>query len=566
VRPEDFLHQVTDDDPDSWALVSTVLNIGLVEQLGKAPLDRVADVDAARALTRLVHRELEIYATQGTNTLDDDDIAIALRSLRAILRRLGAEFTPPFRDFGSFYRHWKRAGLSGTGSWAARRDYLDALFAPVLDKLDNIEAERAGTSHTTDIENRITEITRRRLLEGQDHLARQIMAAQAEADALVYTPDLTWSGGLDEVEFLSRLYDLDLLPSSDPRCATALEDIGRHRILNYDWDDDWVFRDERFGLATSDTKLLKFLALTLHPAARTDPLVVEHLHAFYNAALVHDGYEIVQVGEISGAPIFGHRTIGGGVSGDMKNLIFASIGPKPRIVVINAINNDFKITRNADKILIYDRPLSKASGLTWGHIVDWWRTQQQMPPTMSDFHVGYNLVERLAQAVAMTKSPGEELVFRTYYEQFFTRSDGPSYPALLPQVYLHLDPMTRKQRRQLREDDVVDFERMDFLLLLPQNVRVVLEVDGQHHYGLQDEQNPQRYIASVAQYAKMAKEDRALRLAGYEVYRFGALELTRDKAAAEQVICNFFNELFERHRIRSAGATPQSQRLSRRSG
>ncbi|TMQ89009.1 hypothetical protein ETD83_39445 [Actinomadura soli] len=161
-------------------------------------------------------------------------------------------------------------------------------------------------------------------------------------------------------------------------------------------------------------------------------------------ALVHDGYEIVQIDEISGSPIFGHRTIGGGVSGTMNNLIFASIGPKPRIVVINAINNDFKVTRNADKILIYDRPRSKESGLTWGHMVKWWRAQQQMPLALSNFRVGYNLVERLTQTVAMTKSPGEELVFRTYYEQFFKRPDGSSYPALLPQVYLHLDPMTRK--------------------------------------------------------------------------------------------------------------------------
>ncbi|TMQ89008.1 hypothetical protein ETD83_39440 [Actinomadura soli] len=96
---------------------------------------------------------------------------------------------------------------------------------------------------------------------------------------------------------------------------------------------------------------------------------------------------------------------------------------------------------------------------------------------------------------------------------------------------------------------------MDFLLLLPHNVRVVLEVDGQHHSGVQDEQNPQRYIASAAQYAKMAKEDRVLRLAGYEVYRFGALELTRDTAAAKEMVCTFFTDLFERHRIGSAGAT-----------
>jgi hypothetical protein len=53
-----------------------------------------------------------------------------------------------------------------------------------------------------------------------------------------------------------------------------------------------------------------------------------------------------------------------GVAGELKNLIFASIGPKPEIVLRDALNNAVEITKGADSCLIYDRPLPEA-GLTW---------------------------------------------------------------------------------------------------------------------------------------------------------------------------------------------------------
>jgi AbiJ N-terminal domain 3 len=70
----------------------------------------------------------------------------------------------------------------------------------------------------------------------------------------------------------------------------------------------------------------------LHPAVRTGIAEAERVRSFLNSVLVHDGYEIVQVGDISGAPVFSGRRIGSGVRGSMKNLIFAAVGPKPEIV------------------------------------------------------------------------------------------------------------------------------------------------------------------------------------------------------------------------------------------
>jgi hypothetical protein len=100
---------------------------------------------------------------------------------------------------------------------------------------------------------------------------------------------------------------------------------------------------------------------------RTDPVEVKRLHDCLNSVLVHGGYELVQIDDISGAPLFAPRRIGTGVRGIMKNLIFAAIGPKPEIVLTDAVNNDLRITGNVQGCLMYDRPLA-AHGLTWADL------------------------------------------------------------------------------------------------------------------------------------------------------------------------------------------------------
>ena len=73
-------------------------------------------------------------------------------------------------------------------------------------------------------------------------------------------------GDLDEVEFLSRLYDLGGLPSEDSRFDDAAGDIRRHRIANFDWDDTWIFSDDRFGLRNGTDRGCSFsLSQSWHP-------------------------------------------------------------------------------------------------------------------------------------------------------------------------------------------------------------------------------------------------------------------------------------------------------------
>ena len=83
---------------------------------------------------------------------------------------------------------------------------------------------------------------------------------------------IQWNGRLEEAEFLSRLFDLHALPSTDRRFKDAAGDIWQHRVNNLDWDDDWIFYDDRFNLLSGDDEMfLRFLCETIHPVVRPDP-------------------------------------------------------------------------------------------------------------------------------------------------------------------------------------------------------------------------------------------------------------------------------------------------------
>ncbi|WND15867.1 hypothetical protein [Streptomyces violaceus] len=184
----------------------------------------------------------------------------------------------------------------------------------------------------------------------------------------------------------------------------------------------------------------------------------------------------------------------------------------------DAVNNDVEIVRYADTCLVFTDPLPP-HGLTWRQMVAWWTNNHQ--PDADEKSAADALYRRLYRSL---DSPPEQLLMITYCARH-AEEGGFDLPALIPQVYLHYDPYTRRSGKQ---SGALYRQRMDFLLLAPDRSRIVIEVDGVQHYGrpnLPDEQG--RVHTAVPQlYAEMVAEDRRLRLAGYEIYRFGGWELT----------------------------------------
>lgn len=104
-----------------------------------------------------------------------------------------------------------------------------------------------------------------------------------------------YNGDLKHVEFLSRLYDLSQMRSTDNRYKTAVGDIGTHCDSFSDWDLNWVFDDDRFKLASvSDEEYLKFLCETLHPRVRRDRSEAAAMALIINKELQHAGWKLVE--------------------------------------------------------------------------------------------------------------------------------------------------------------------------------------------------------------------------------------------------------------------------------
>lgn len=127
------------------------------------------------------------------------------------------------------------------------------------------------------------------------------------------TDGAPWSGGLDEVDFLGRVYELDALPSYDHRYETAAEDIWKHRIMNSDWSDDWVFSDSRLELASGpDEVLLEFLSQMVHPVVQPDADRAREIVERLNELLAPDGWMLKEHKQMSGRPVYAPARTGTG--------------------------------------------------------------------------------------------------------------------------------------------------------------------------------------------------------------------------------------------------------------
>ncbi|MEU8984275.1 hypothetical protein [Streptomyces sp. NPDC048309] len=194
--------------------------------------------------------------------------------------------------------------------------------------------------------------------------------------------------------------------------------------------------------------------------------------------------------------------------------------------------------KNGQYCLVYDRPLEER-GLSWSDLVAWW-VRQYPEHAEEASRARVSMRKRLRRSLG--ENGAELLVFDTYTELGF------DLPALIPQVYLHYDPYSLTELGGVSR---LTRQRMDFLLLMNQRARAVIEIDGIQHYARQADmltmQRPDTvWLADPARYAPMVAEDRQLTLQGYEVYRIGRHEL-RNHAAGKAMLTEFFTSLLNRH-------------------
>ena len=328
-------------------------------------------------------------------------------------------------------------------------------------------------------------------------------------------------------EMLSSVWDLESFPSHYGG-NNALEDILQHMVRNNDLSYKDLFEDVLQTMYVSDAKFISLLNAMLHPRVRDINDQIEYVKNI-NSFLVTDGYSCVNTKHISGEPVYEILHKEHGVTPKAKNIVFASTGRKPDIVIDDSLSNDIKVIDPDNKCLVYNIPLS-SNGISWNDLVTWWNKGN----SEYDLDVEKALIKRLKSSL---DSPPEVLFLRTYYNYIHKLGDN-RLPALIPQVYCHYDPKTAN----MRNGQIYVHQRMDFLMLLPSYKRIIFEIDGSQHYSIEGKASPELY-------SKMVEDDRKLKLYGYDVFRFGGYEFKEEQNCREAME-DFFSKLFKFYNIK----------------
>ncbi len=295
------------------------------------------------------------------------------------------------------------------------------------------------------------------------------------------------------------------------------------------------FEESDFG-KWSDPRVFDFFERLVHPEVREENEQVD-LVAVLNEQLKRDGFELKCTDYISGYPVYSVVATSKASSEPPKYLVFASSGPKPEIGFKDIVGNKIAILKYEESCLVYDRPIDPNSGLSWEDMVRWWENSKYVTQVDGEDprkSLGRRLLESLVD------SPPERYLFEAYFRVF-----QPIYktnlPALIPQVYVHYDPITIAMLIKRGDKQRFERQRMDFLLLLPGGSRIILEIDGKQHYSRNGEPCPDTYAVT-------ARSHRVLHLLGYDVYRFAGIELN-SKEKAHRIAQSFFEQLFKKHGI-----------------
>lgn len=134
--------------------------------------------------------------------------------------------------------------------------------------------------------NRITEATRREIL-----------------DSLVLDGK-EFHGRLDLIAFLKRIWDLESMPSTDPRFDSADGDIWQHMVRNNDWEVSYLLYEYLELPTASDEVFIKFLETCVHPVVLPDPVEQTERVEEFNQNLAVDGYSLMVKSYKSSKPVY----------------------------------------------------------------------------------------------------------------------------------------------------------------------------------------------------------------------------------------------------------------------
>ncbi|MEU6680994.1 hypothetical protein [Streptomyces sp. NPDC046925] len=434
------------------------------------------------------------------------------RDIPALCAALGMPAPPPRSDSRTGQDHSKHERLAASLR-AVRDEDLPAVAKAVL----------AGQPVSAAQRNRLQDILWQAAagIEIPGRTRRELAAALPLEDYVRYADQF-----LDMLASLWILDDDGVGGWGGPD-RTLRAEIVRHVVGHNDWDAEHLFGE--LGCFTAPhPRFGRFLeALAAAATLQSEPAQRRFVE-MANEHLQPIGALLQEVGEEDGYPLFALVATGQAAARRPRQVIFATLA-KPDIRVSSVLDGDLEVLDRAERageILVYDRVVGD-EGLRWRDLMAWWQAKRSIA---SAGEARETLLERMRSSVP-GESRGQDNLGRLYYDIYQDKLDD--LPALLPEVWLHWDHRTIRQRRDHAQQSI----RMDFLMLLPGRRRVVLEVDGMQHYT-----DNRGRVPSSRKYAATMAADRDLKFRGYDVFRFGHDELA-DLESARPVVTDFFARL-----------------------
>ena len=204
-------------------------------------------------------------------------------------------------------------------------------------------------------------------------------------------------------------------------------------------------------------------------------------------------------------------------------VVFAS-WRKPQLVLRDVMLGKTAVL--GDHALLYPGPFP-TRGVTWQHLTDWWTGEYHLP--LED------MVSRMLASIP-EESPPQRKPF-TEYRKYF---GYPHFPAIFPETWIRWDGPWK-----CRNDELCRCRRADFLMILPDHKRVVIELNRVLHYARKEVETVHSnfHKAMPKIYAETVSADRDLRLEGFDTYVFGGWECQEQRASI--VVEEFFTRLFQ---------------------